>query len=122
MATHTETVGLLVAVLEAVIFRDRRRTLQAEIVRCQGRDRPTVVVCGCLRHDGGVVEDATEDHFVMRNAAVHDILPAVEKQLHMFWSSVSIGSPHSLREAIVRRGSKGLTYHSRTSVSLAPVT
>lgn len=44
---------------------------------------------GCLGYDGGAVEDAAQDHFVMRDAAVHGLLTTIEKHFEMFCSEVN---------------------------------
>jgi hypothetical protein len=74
---------------ETVFLTDSRRTLEAEIIGGECSDWRAVAGRGCLGYDGGAVEDAAQDHFVMRDAAVHGLLTTIEKHFEMFCSEVN---------------------------------
>lgn len=61
------------------------RALQAEIVGCERSDCLAIGSLGRLRHDGVIVEDTPQDHLVVLDRSIGDILGLAEELLDMFY-------------------------------------
>lgn len=75
--------------LEAILFCHSGRALETQVVGGQSCNRSAIVICRGLGNDGRAVEDAAENHLIMRDAAVHDFLSTVEKKLDVLYLTVS---------------------------------
>jgi hypothetical protein len=74
---------------QSVLLAQGNRALQAQIIRGKGSDGAAFLVGRRLRKDRGRIEDAAEDHLVVRDGAIHDLLALAQEDLDMLWEAVS---------------------------------
>lgn len=79
----TKTMRFLRPMFQSVFFGQRSRTLEAKIVGGQRGDRAAIRACRSLWYDRARIEDASKDHLVVADRAVHDLLGLCQKLLDM---------------------------------------
>lgn len=78
---------LLRPMFQSVFLAQGNRALQAQVIRGKGSDGAAVLVRRRLREDGGGVEDAAENHLVVCDGAIHDLLALAQEDLDMLWDA-----------------------------------
>lgn len=79
----TETMGLFIAMYQSIFFSNCRWALQAQIIGGERGDRASFFAGGRLGNYWAGIKDATQNHLVMRNAAVHKLLSLGKQQLYV---------------------------------------
>lgn len=75
----------LIPMFQPVLLAQGNWALQAQVVGGEGSDGAAFLVRRCLRNDRGRVEDASENHLVVCDGAIHDLLALAEEDLDMLW-------------------------------------
>jgi hypothetical protein len=80
---------------EPILCRRRCRTLQTQVIRCEGRDWLILGCLGRLWHDGGIVKDHTQAVLVVTDRISHPVHgPRAQEELEMFYMEAVRGREH----------------------------